>query len=385
MDSRWRFHANSYIAEIAIFLLALLLRLGYWRYAGTQFGGDWSGYSEACTVWATDPLGILTAHKGILYAGFTLPFCQVLSLPATTVNTWVAIQIILSALACIVVYRTGRLLVDDTAGLVAGFGLAILWDTWLWTRTLYSTAMFTVAMVCCLWAFAHYQRSGSWPAKTALFAAFGFLSVTHPLGPPIVLGWVVYDVRPQFAAASRRIFTHRSIPAMASLSSLALGLYAANRYWLPDRWYRGEVVYNDPTYSIPVQEAPTFVEFLVTNHVYALAIPVARALLFFVPFFPRNSLARIGLNLVTYTPLLLIAGYGAYRVWHERRDLFRYLVTPAVVLLAITAVYTVSWDLRYRAVLGPCVVLLAGYIISENVSDGTRDRFTVVLSRFKNG
>ena len=89
MHSRWRSRADRYFPEIPIFLLALCLRLGYWWYAGTQFGGDWSGYSEACTVWATDPLGILTAHKGILYAGFTFPFCQVLALPATTVKTWV--------------------------------------------------------------------------------------------------------------------------------------------------------------------------------------------------------------------------------------------------------------------------------------------------------
>lgn len=358
---------RQFLPEITIFGLALFLRVGYWLYAGTQFGGDWDGYSEACSIWATDPLGILTAHKGVLYAGFTFPFCQVLALPGTTVETWVLIQITLSALACVIVYRTGRILVDDTAGLVAGFGLAILWDTFLWTRTLYSTAMFTFAMVCCLWAFAHYQESGSWTTKLALFAAFGFLSITHPLGPPIVLGWLVYDVHPQFAAASRRLFEHRVVPAVASLSSVVLGVYAADRYWLPDRWYRGEVVYNDPTYSIPVQEAPTFIEFLVTNHVYAMAIPVARVLLFFVPFFPRNSLARIGLNLATYTPLLLAGSYGAYRVWDERRDLFRYLVTPAIVLLAITAVYTVSWDLRYRAVLGPSMVLLTGYVVSESV------------------
>ena len=357
---------RRYSAELAIFAVAITLRLAYWNYAGTQFGGDWGSYAEACSVWATNPLGILTARKGILYAGFTFPFCQITALPGLSPSDWVPIQIALSAVACLVVYRTGRRLIDETGGLVAGFGLALLWDTWLWTRTLYSTAMFTFAMVCCLWAFARYHHSGSRADKTLLFVSFAFLSVTHPLGPPIVLGWVVYDVRPQLAAASRRIFTRRVVPASAALTAVPLALYAADRYWLPARWFQGEVVFNDPTYAIPVEQTGSVVDFLLTNHLYALAVPVARVLLFFVPFFPRNSLARIALNLATYTPLLLVAGYGAYRVWHERRDLFRYLVTPAVVLLAVTAVYTVSWDLRYRAVLGPSIVLLTGYVVSES-------------------
>ncbi|WP_277542502.1 hypothetical protein [Haloarcula laminariae] len=89
-------------------------------------------------------------------------------------------------------------------------------------------------------------------------------------------------------------------------------------------------------------------------------------------------MARSILNLATYTPMLLVAGYGAYRVWHERRELFRYLVTPALALVGITAVYTVSWDLRYRSVLGPCTVLLVGYVVSTRLPDGLRNRIAAL-------
>lgn len=156
-----------------------MLRIGYWVYRGTIRGGDWGGYSEACTVWATDPVGILSAHKGIFYAGFSFPFCQVLTLPGLTVDSWVMIQIVLSSVACVIVYLTGRLLMNRTAGVVAGFGLVVLWDTWRWTTLLYSTAMMTFAMACCLWAFARYHHSGSSRAKL-LYSASDFCSFRIP-------------------------------------------------------------------------------------------------------------------------------------------------------------------------------------------------------------
>lgn len=361
---------RRYSKELTIFVSGLLLRAGYWLYSGTFRGGDWGSYSEACTLWANDPLGIITAHKGILYSGFTFPFCHVLSLPGTTADTWVMIQIVLSAAACVIIYRTGRLLIDETAGFIAGFGLVVLWDTWLWTTVLYSTAMLTFAMVITLWAFAHYHRSGSIYAKFGLFTAFALVSISHPFGPPIVIGWIIYEIWPNFAPYGRRIFNHRIIPLMIGLSSFGLLSYAIERYWFPTRWYRGEVVYDDPTYSIPVEEASSFLDFVIVNHVYALAIPVARSLLFFVPFFPRHSFSHILLNLVTYTPILFVSIYGAYRAWFDRRDLFRYLVTPGIMMVGVTAIYTVSWDLRYRAVLGPSMVLLVGYVFSEHISMG---------------
>lgn len=354
---------RRYWREILIFASALFLRLSYWAYKGTWAGGDAGSYREACTIWANNPLGIITAHKGIFYAGFTFPYCHILRLPGATADSWVLIQITLSALSCVIIYRTGRRLINETAGLFAAAGLVILYDMFLWTTLLYSTAMLTFAMVCSLWAFSRYHYSGSGPAKLALLTSFAFMSISHPFGPPIVLGWVLSDITP--IGSSRRIFNHRIIPIGVGISSVGLLLYALERYGLAGRFYSGNIMYQ--TYSLPVQEASSFFEFIVTNHIYAVAIPIARMLLFFVPFVPRNSMARIIVNLSTYTPILIIAIYGAYRAWNDRRDLFRYFVMPGLMTVALTAVYIVSYDLRYRAVLGPPMVLLMGYELSERI------------------
>jgi hypothetical protein len=121
--------SRRWLAPVAIFSVALILRLAYWAYKGTWRGGDWGGYSAACDLWATDPIGIVTAHKGIQYVGFTGPFCAVQSVPGATADTWVAIQITLSAFACVLVYWAAGELVDDRAGVVAGLVLASVEDT----------------------------------------------------------------------------------------------------------------------------------------------------------------------------------------------------------------------------------------------------------------
>jgi len=363
MSSFREFSFRDYWKEILIFISALTLRVSYWAYKGTWAGGDAGAYRRACAIWAENPLGIVTAHKGIFYSGFTFPYCHVLSIPGATADWWVLIQITLSALGCVIVYRTGRRLMNETAGLFAAGGLVILYDTFLWTTLLYSTAMLTFAMICSLWAFSWYQDSGSLRAQAALLASFAFICVSHPFGAPIVLGWVLSDIMP--LGSSRQIFSHRVIPTGVAVSSVGMLLYALDRYYLPARFYSGAVVYDG--YAIPVQQASSFFEFIITNHIYAAAIPIARMTFFFAPFFPRNSTARIMVNLSTYTPILIIAIYGAYRTWTHRRDLFRYLVLPGIMSLALTAVYIVSWDLRYRAVLGPPMVLLMGYAVAEYI------------------
>jgi len=379
MASLWNRRIRRYVPAMTIFVLAFILRFGYWAYKGTSPGGDFSGYLAACEVWATNPLGIITAHKGIFYAGFTGPFCAVQALPGATVNMWVAIQITLSAVACLLVYDAGTRLINRRAGIVAGLTLTILWDTFLWTTLLISTATFTFAMALSLWGIAWYRDSPTRRRLVGVFAAFALLATAHPFGPPIIVGWIVWEATDRIDV-DLRLFDHRTLPAVVGSLSILLLPYAATRYGILPRLYKGQVIANDPTYRIPVEAGSSLTEFLLTNHILVLAIPAARVGLFFVPFLPRNSIARIVLNLATFTPTLLVACYGTYLAWGDRPDLVRYLVTPAVVMLAITAMLFVSWDLRYRAVLGPPMALLVGYAASQTMFvDLLLERVSAVL------
>jgi len=128
------------------------LQTGLLAYRGTALGNDTNGYTRVCSTWFTDHIAALFAHKGIPYSGFTLPLCSVLSIPGATFDPWIALQIIISALGCVLIYRIGTELIDYRAGLLAGVALAVLWDTFLWDVYVLSDSLFTFGMIIVLWA-----------------------------------------------------------------------------------------------------------------------------------------------------------------------------------------------------------------------------------------
>lgn len=365
MFQRMQNRITQYRTELLLFFLAALARFGYWILSGTTHGGDFGAYSAACNIWFTNPVGIITAHKGIVYAGFTLPFCSVYSLPFTTIETWIILQMLVSALGVVLVYRTGTLLINWNAGLVAGLALAVLWDTFQWTTVLYSDAMFTFAMILCLWTFARYREYGTTRARAEPLLALGFFAVTRPFGFPIVIGWIVYEVWPSNEFVDAQIFARNWIP-IGSLALIVLSIpLIIKRRNLVEKWSRGWIVVNDATYTyaLPSPNEGSLLGLIIANHVHVLVLAAAKVVMFFAPFVPRHSTFHILVNIVTYVPIVGVGLVGAYLVWRNRPDLFRYLVTPILVTLAITALTFVSCDFRYRAPLGPVFALLAGYAV----------------------
>lgn len=361
---------------VLLFVFAVLVRLGNWFVMGTALGGDWKAYQQACHLWWSNPIGILTAKKGVVYAGFTFPFCSITELPFTTVDTWVVIQILVSGLSVVLVYLTGASLMNRSAGTIAGIMLALLWDTFQWTTVLYSDAMFTFTIALALWVFTRYRQSGSRRVKIALLLSFGFVIITRPYGFPIVLGWIAYDIFPASRYVERPVFDTR----LVGLTGIALTVLAVpfivERYELFERWARGWTIINDQTYvyNLPVTQDTSLVGFLVGNHVHLVVLAIIKLVFFFLPFLPRHSTMHILINAVTFVPVYLLGMAGLYLAWRNEKELFRYLATPILVTLAITAITFVSWDFRYRAPLGPPIALLAGYSATQ-LSSRLPDRY----------
>lgn len=356
---------SRYRTELFLFLVAVLARGSYWAVNGTFPGGDWNAYRAACELWWTDPVAILTARKGVVYSGFTLPFCSVYGLPFTTVDTWVVLQIAISALGVVLIYRAGTILMNRTAGIVAGLALAVLWDTFQWTVVLYSDAMFTFAMAFCLWAFARYHQFGTTRSKVLLIFGFGFLTVSRPFGFPIVVGWILYEMWPSSRFVDVRIFARKWIPIGSAAMAVAAIPWVIDRYHLVNTWSEGAVVINDPTYAyqLPSPNEGSMLGLVIANHIHVLVLAAYKVVMFFAPFLTRHSMIHIVANVVTYIPIVGLGLVGAVLVWRNRPDIFRYAVTPILVTLLITAVTFVSWDFRYRAPLGPAFALLAAYAV----------------------
>ncbi|MDS0282270.1 glycosyltransferase family 39 protein [Haloarcula onubensis] len=358
---------NRYwFGPLLIFAVGLTARTAYWLYKGTSLGRDTSVYTDVCSLWVADPASALVAKKGVLYSGFTLPLCGFLSIPGMTYDHWVGFQILLSALSCVVVYQIGSKLVDDRTGLVAGLALALLWDTFNWDVYVLSDSLFTAGMVFVLWALMWHHHTRGWQSRAAVLAGMGYLLLSRPHGFPLVAGWLLYDV---FQSDRKRlgIFASRAVPIGIGVSTLASLPYVVQRYELLTKWSRGDIIVSDATYVYPFITGSTDqpVQFVLTNVHHLLVMGILKAVFFFTPLLLRHSAIHMAINLTTYLPVILIGFFGLYRAYCDDFYLFRMWATPVLVLTLITAVTFVSWDLRYRAPLGPVFALAFGYAVSD--------------------
>lgn len=356
---------RSRLAAVGIFAFALLARLGFWAYNGTIVGND--DYSQVCSLWFSDPVAGLFAHKGILYAGFTVPRCAFLQLPGTTAQGWIAVQILLSAVGCVLLYRIGVALVDFETGLFAGVALAVLWDTFFWDVSTLSDSLFTFALVLAAWSLVNYSRNPSTRNRIGAFVALGYLAITRPHGIAFVLGWLAFDLFPVGSDRRLGLFSGRLVPGIPFALAPAGLPYVVERYDLVDVWQSGWIVIFDSSlfvYDFPTQGDPGFVEFAVGNVHHVFVMGVLKVVFFFAPFVPRHSLVHILINAVTMLPVYVLGFAGMVRARRRCYPLFRLCIGPVVGILIVTAVTFVSYDFRYRAPVGPLFALACGYFLS---------------------
>lgn len=348
--------------------VALAGRIGYWLYGGTRLGKDTSGYLLTCSAWVNNPLDALTGQLvGVEYAGFTLPFCLVVDFLGAPYETWVAIQILLSVLSCLIVYATARRVLDRIAGIAAGLSMAVLWESFQWTIYLLSDATFVFAVTVALWAVTRYRELGTRRAWTAAWLALAYVAVTRPFGLPIVIGWLAYDLLPRGNEYRGDLL---SKPAYMFVLVGAIGLYYAatsRGAWVDSTmysvWADGVLVKNDPTfrYSYSPVGGSSPLTFVLYNAHHLIAMGVSKIGLFFLPVVPRWSTLHNVVNVVTLLPMMLASGWAIVHQLRRGSQLFRLWVTPLVVILLVVGVTFVDWDWRYRAPAAPVFSLLVGY------------------------
>ncbi|MGB9931518.1 hypothetical protein [Haloarcula amylolytica] len=364
------------MAPLFVFIVALLARTAYWIYGGTAVGADTNGYLRACEVLATEgPVAFVFGHKGILYSGFTVPLCSVLSIPGATFDLWVIVQILLASLGSVLIYKIGTELVDRPAGVLSGLAMAVLWDTFQWDVYVLSDSLFTFGMVLVLGALAWHHREETTASRVAVFATMGYLLVSRPHGFPIVMGWVLYDLFPKGDKRRLGLFSTRWIPLLGGASLVAAIPYAVQRYYLLDVWESGELIIYESGYAYPYVSEATggIVGFVLSNLHHLLVMGILKTGLFFIPALPRHSAVHIAVNLVTYLPITAVGFVGLAQAWKNDFRLFRMWASPVIVLAGVTAVTFVSWDLRYRAPLGPVFALAFGYAVTTTLPLGDTD------------
>lgn len=357
-----------YADALLVTTLALGTRLVYWLIGGTRRGADTAGYLDACSVWATNPADALTGQPiGVEYAGFTLPFCVVTNFLGAPFDVWIAIQILLSTLSCLIVYATAKRALNRVGGLIAGLSMVFLWESFQWTIYLLSDALFVFAVSIALWAVTRHADLDTRRTWAITWLALTFTAVTRPFGLPLVLGWLAYDLLPLDSRYRLDLAPRPGyMVAVAGLGALYLAL-ASRGAWVDSTlygvWSEGTLVMNDPTFTYPFDtvEHSSTLPFVLSNAHHLLAMGALKIGLFLLPLVPRWSLLHNVINLFTLVPVMFTSVWALLNLIREDRELLRLWVTPLVVFLIVVGVTFVDWDWRYRAPAAPVFSLFAGY------------------------
>jgi len=367
---------------ILIFFIALSGRVSYWFVAGTRVVGDATGALDFCNMASLSTL--FSFQHTAVYSGFQLPYCGYIYVTNGFVDGWVVLQIVLSAVSCVLLYETGRLLVDRVTGLFAGLSFALTWEVFHWVVRPMSEPVFTIVTVVVLWRLAVYETEPTRRNRALAMGTLLYLAITRPNGLPIVAGYVLWDTVFKSDNLRLNVFPSRkvNVALIAVFGGLALyrltgvfGLLGSGEGLLK-RWQRGLIVTGHVWYDystgfiyssrdpLPGRTATTL-SAVGLHHI--IIISVLRGLWFFSPILPGWSIPHVALSMVTLFPLIVGGIVGSYVVARRDRTLFKLWVTP-IIMIVLTAMIT--WVAGSRNFLGPavaCFSLLTGYLVSGGV------------------
>lgn len=362
-------------AALTLFLLALLPRAGYWWLKGTRLSPDSHSYIAACETLAASPLSYLGTQRGLLFSGFTVPFCGVWTATGGFPTAWVAIQILLSSLAVVLVFDATRRLVDFRSGVVAGLAMAGLFETFSWSIYVLSDTLFVFGVSVSIWALVRHRQEPRPRTRSAALACLGFTAIARPFGAPLVAAWLLLDVLPDRYADYRLHLLPRRVAAGLAVAGLVgvvafVSIYQSRLladYVLP-YYTQGIVVHDDPTFTYAYDAAPagSLVGFVLANWPHLVAISALRVAALFLPVVGRFSLLHNVVNLLTLAPLLVGSAIAIFEQFRRRETAIYVLLVPLLVLTGIVALTWVDFDWRYRAPLGPAFAVLTGYAVGRN-------------------
>lgn len=353
--------------ELVIFVAALLLRAELLLDVSPRVVRDGHRYVEWC---ADASLGTLFGTRALLYAGYWLPYCGFSKATGGWIDGWVAVQMVLSALTCVLVYRAGELLVDRWAGFVAGGAFVFQWEVYRWVTRAQSEFAMAFVLALALWRLAAYHTDATRRNRVLALASLGLVGLTRPNGLPIVVGYLAWDMWP--ASSDRRLNIAFSAPVNAGIAGLVVGLmwYRLRFGWAKGsalaHWKMGTIITPDRLVYRYTPESAEGLAFFVANAEHVVSIAVLRAVWFFSPVMPGYSLNHAVKSSVTLTPILIGAVLGIRLAYKRDRQLLVYWGTPLVMVL-LTAVAT--WVAGWRNFLGPAAIVYAlftGYYVTES-------------------
>jgi 4-amino-4-deoxy-L-arabinose transferase-like glycosyltransferase len=407
----------SYLPALAILALALVLRLclfvavGSWdpeRLRRRIFVGDARGYHRLATnllergAYSDEraPPYAPNTVRPPLYPGYLV---AVYALLGAQPHWAILVQLVVSSLSCVVLYRVGAALFDGRAGLLAGLLAAIDYTSVLFANRLYSDTLFLFFFALVLLGLARFLAAGGRRFVAGAAVALGLATLCRPvsvyLGAAILpVVWLRLRARPRAALTACVVFLGLFVlvlsPWLVRNQRVAGHPYVSSMQADVWGWYLPAILGfvdadgNDVSQRDPFEwgdigrdarrfgaGAVRFFTVLGSGEVpLLLGMPYERhdyvalreaGFLQWVAATLRNRSSPFERTVVASMLLYLAALYcGA--AWGVVRALRQRRLLEAALLLATIAYFVVATgpiarEARYRLPAIPAIVLLAGY------------------------
>jgi 4-amino-4-deoxy-L-arabinose transferase-like glycosyltransferase len=176
-------------------LLVLVLRLGFF-FIATSFpeGGtiiDSRSYLEIASTLRQDGWSGLDGSSLHWPPGYPVFLRLAEATTGTTLIGAELIQLLLTAAACLVLWRIGARLGDPRAGMAGAWLYALSPNTALWSLTIMSETLFAFLVVIALYAWVRSQMSGRLIWDVATGVILGTAAFVRPIGLLLIPIWAV--------------------------------------------------------------------------------------------------------------------------------------------------------------------------------------------------
>lgn len=347
------------------------------------------GYSFTAPWYPFTPANTPTAHWSFIYPLYLAGTYAVTGdhpLAARLVQGAVG-----GALICFLVYRIGRRVVNESAGLIgaglaAVYGYFIYYDVALMTET-----FFIVLVLLSLFLALELSERTTLPRWLGLGLALGLAALlrqTILLFVPVLLGWLLWEQR-----RARIRGWHFAIPVGVILlliapwtlrnyrvyqeflllnSNAGYALYASNNPGLETDWRNDRVVAPVPAEFTGRNEAQLDraltqrgIEFILADPVRYLRLTLDKTLEYF-RFWPSSASSPISnlnrvLSFGLYLPFMLSGLCLSFPRWRSFIPLYLFMVVH-------TGIHLLSWPSpRYRLPVDAVLMIFAGVALSELV------------------
>lgn len=372
---------RTLVFSLSLFAIALVIRVAHWLRAGYAMARtppDTESYVSACTVLLSDPVSIVSNLKGPAYLGFTVPFCGFRAVVSESFQSWLAVQVLLSAVGVVLVYLTAKSVLGHGPGIVSALALAISYDAFKWDIAVLAESLTIFAVALSVWAYTMYRKNLSRRYRTLTGISWLWLALLRPHGVPVVVGWLVSDavlarVRGTTPLVSSAYVTAGFVALLSLVPINTIRRGGAKSGSISGAWSEGWVIFKGkPRFFIPQYEPAAVtssdpVEFLLNLPDLAILFTL-RGLAFFNPIItfsysgPDWRLFHT-ISLLAVIPLAIV-GFG--KLLYERRiELIQLWTIPMLMLLGVIVVSFISQTYRYRAAANPVFALLVGVAVSS--------------------